>query len=124
MGWKVSFISEHNIVETAFFGTMKKSELDDAIKATLEECASRKVLKILADCSGLQGGHSLFDLYEKINVLNEMGLDKNIREALIMPEEQLQQDKIEFWELALGNKGFTVRAFYSRKDAIDWLAGQ
>jgi hypothetical protein len=121
MGWDVSYLEDLKIIETKFFGYIKKPELFTAIESSIAEAGKRETKKFLSDCSNLAGGHSLFDLYEKANEIFAAGVPKDLKEAIILPTQSIQQDKTEFWKTVTNNLGYNVRIFQSREEALEWL---
>ncbi|MDD5361932.1 MAG: hypothetical protein PHN88_07345 [Ignavibacteria bacterium] len=121
MAWQVKYLEDLQIIETIFSGYMKKQELFAAIESAIAESQKMNATKFLSDCSCLEGGHSLFDLYEKANELFSSGLSKNLKEAIILPALSIQHDKVDFWKTVSNNLGFNVRVFQDRDEAIEWL---
>lgn len=121
MTWRIEFDAEHGIVETLYSGWMSPSELKDAVEATLSVAREHAAMRYLSDCAGLQGGHSVFDLYGIVDFLESCGFSRLSKEAVIFPQLEHAAREVEFWETSSKNRGFNVRLFNDRDSAIAWL---
>ncbi len=121
MGWKIKLHRDFNIIETTFDGDMQKEELGNAVTASIQAVLENKSARLLADCTGLTGGHSLFDLYENAGNIPVTFMQKEFREAVLMPTSAGARGNVEFWETVTTNLGFKVKIFENRDKALEWL---
>ncbi|MGZ8218160.1 hypothetical protein [Methylomagnum sp.] len=123
MPWQIIFQADARIVETVYSGVVKPDELMAACKATLAFARENSAILFLGDCMALQGGHSVFDLYAIVDVLETHGFPRAGKEALLFPPLELSDvsRNIDFWETACGNRGYVVRVFHDREAALRWL---
>ena len=61
MPWSVSVDETTHIVTTVYAGVLPPAVLRDAIAATLAACLEKHCIRLLADCSALDGGHSVME---------------------------------------------------------------
>jgi hypothetical protein len=121
MPWSVEFRHDLNIVETRYEGILRPDELRTAIEKTLELSVKENALLFLGDCSRLEGGHSVVDLYAMVDMVEVSGVAHGLREAIIMPSLASPAKDVLFWETAAMNRGFHVRVFPDRDQALAWL---
>lgn len=121
MPWRVIVCPDHPIVETSYSGLLTPSELTSAVHETLAAAEQEGVNRLLADCTTLEGGHSVVDLYTLAKEVAERGIMWTIREAVLLPRRPDAGEKVRFWETTCINRGFTVRLFDDRQAALDWL---
>lgn len=121
MPLKIELHPKHAFVEASFSGKLTADELSAAIHELLRFALAHDVFHLLADCTRLEGGHSLFDLYGMIGVLLESGHAHKIREAIVLPLQPEAIEKVAFWETACLNRGIHVRVFAAHQDAQNWL---
>jgi hypothetical protein len=124
MPWSVSYSDELDAVLTVYAGALPANALSEAIEATITLAQERGTTRFLGDCSGLQGGHSIGDLYDLANLLEAFGLGRGVREAIILPQLSAQAQDVHFWETICLNRGYTVRVFATMLEAQGWLVGQ
>lgn len=121
MPWHASLLPDHPIVETRYSGELSATELGAAAGATLELAKTHGTNLFLADCTALVGGHSVFDLYFLADTIRANGFTKMLREAVLLPTLPAPTHNVEFWKTTAINRGFDVRLFSDRADALGWL---
>lgn len=119
MPWNVVAHPELPIVETTYAGILTGHDLAMAASETLQIAASLGRNRLFADCSTLEGGHSIFDLFSISDQTNLGAL--GLREAILQPSLASTLETIRFWETACMNRGIQVRIFADRDEAMRWL---
>lgn len=123
MPWHINVHSDLPIIETCYEGILSPSELAEAVEQTLAIARAREEQFLLADCTTLIGGHSLFDLYALVDVLLASGIAQTLKEAILFSEMTEAAEKVKFWETTCLNRGIQVRIFTDRQSALEWLMG-
>lgn len=124
MPWEVNLHPKYPLIEASFGGVLTPEELSAALGEILNLADSHQVYHVLADCSGLEGGHTPIDLYGMVDVLIASGLAHKVREALVLPMRPEAIERATFWETACVNRGICVRIFSNRHEAMDWLISE
>jgi hypothetical protein len=124
MAWHIIHHPPLGVIETLYSGELTPDELYAAAQAALALGQEHSVLRFLGDCTGLQGGHSVIDLYGVLELLQAAGFAPPMREALLMPAtpDAAMSEEVAFWQNACLNRGVEVRIFHERAAALDWLA--
>jgi len=120
MPWTLTLHADAGYIETVYAGQLTPAELNASVQENLRVAQRESLYRFLSDCSTLQGGHSILDLYAVTDQLDVLR-GKSTREALLMPQLEAMQKDVRFWEDACVNRGFTVRVFRAREPALDWL---
>ncbi len=120
MPWRVDIPLEASLVETTYSGVLTPPELSDAVRETLRVAETSGLKRFLADCTSLEGGHSILDLYALVDSIakDATGIDK---EAVLLPSLPAAAEDVRFWETACFNRGLNVRVFVDRESAREWL---
>lgn len=123
MAWQIIYHPQLGVIETLYSGELTPDELYAAAQASLGLGAEHSAWLFLGDCTGLQGGHSVVDLYGVLELFQVVGFAPPMREALLMPEgpDSAMSEEVAFWETACLNRGVEVRIFHERAAALDWL---
>ena len=121
MPWKAKYNDKHNFVELVYLGKVTPQELHQALVAAVSLSKENNTQLFLADCTEMEGGHSVIDLYSLISLYDNIGLKLGMREALLMPSMQSPKADVEFYETACLNKGYNVRIFTDLDSAVKWL---
>ncbi len=124
MTWHAKYCPELGIVETCYEGRISKDELQAAARHTLQLGQQHETNWFLGDCTNLQGGHSIIDLYGLVELLAAHEVSPRFREAILLPGLQASVRDVEFWETACWNRGITVRLFDQREAALKWLINE
>lgn len=109
------------IVCVSYVGTVSPDGLHEVFLRALAAGEEHKTRSFLADVSQLNGGHSIIDLMDIVMRLESAGIDRRIREAIVVQENALIGPNAGFYETACRNRGFNCRVFTSRADAVAWL---
>ena len=117
----VQYLDKPNIIEIVYDGVISPQELIDAAKDAIRESKDHGSKLILADCTRLEGGHSIADLLDLILLFRELGIDRSYREAIVLPSLAHQLGNVEFFETACLNRGYNVRLFGTREAGMGWL---
>lgn len=121
MAWHIVYLPDVHAVETQFVGTLSAADLADCVISALEEARVRGTRCFLCDATRLVGGHSVFDLFSLADTLHTLGIPAGAREAIVLPFAADRAQDAAFWENACINRGFEVRCFGHRGDALAWL---
>ena len=112
------------MIETSYIGNLTAAELAEAVAGSVALAKKHKIDHFLGDCSELLGGHSVLDLFSKLEqIINESDF-LSLKEALILPTCLEAAEKFRFWETACRNRGMNVQTFVDRRSAVKWLLEQ
>jgi hypothetical protein len=115
------FIGENKYIEILYSGNVSNDELIDAVLKAKVLSEENGTNVFLADCSNMSGGHSIIDLYNLILLYEQLGLSRTLREAILLPAMPDTIENVRFYETASLNRGYTVRLFENREEALGWL---
>ena len=121
MPWNTSYLAAADAVLTVYSGVLDPAVLHEAVRSTLALARQQNTMRFLADCSTLEGGHSVVDLYELAKLVAASGAPPGLREAIVMPQLAEAASDVRFWETTCRNRGFTVRVFATMAEASAWL---
>ena len=121
MPYKVETGSEPERIEIKYSGTVSDSEYKSDIAEFIKFNSEKRCLLVLTDLREMKVTPSFLNVYASINMFEKMGIDTRTSEALIIPRNKFVEDNVKFYENACQNRGYNVRIFYNREDAITWL---
>lgn len=110
-----------DILETVYQGMVNPAELESAVKATLTEATREPLRRFLGDCTALDGGHSLGDLYAIVSRLERSPRPPGMREAILAPYRESMAKEVRAYETMCLNRGIVVKVFLDRAEALAWL---
>ena len=122
MPWNVEYNSELGIVQGSYVGRVTADEFKEATIKAIGLAKDNNTNLFLIDDSEYEGGASLFGLFELPDLHVEMEADRSSRAALILPSSgTVASEDARFYETLCLNRGWQVKVFSKRQDAIDWL---
>ena len=119
MPCQIRLRNNQSYVEATYSGALKQSELEQAAFKILEFMKEEGTMLLLADCSDIKGGHSVFDLYALSDWLKATA--PHIKEAVVLPTLPLASENVKFWETTCRNRGLMVCIFNDCRSALEWL---
>lgn len=123
MPWTIHFNPATQTVELAYTGVVSPKDLQEALVAALDLATKNQTSLFLADCTKMVGGHSVADLYFLISLFESSGFKREIKEAILLPSLQSSVEDVYFYETTCLNRGYNVKLFKKRDDALAWLKG-
>lgn len=121
MAWAANYNHDQNLVELIYKGTVSPADLHEALLAAAKLARENNSILFLADCTDMEGGHSVIDLYGLISLYESVGLQLKMKEALLLPSMKSPKEDVKFYETACLNKGFNVKVFSQKEKALIWL---
>lgn len=121
MPFKIEIHPNPERIECTYYGKVTEEELRLAIREFMEKGGGTDLLLVLTDCLGMTASPSVLDVYERINMYEKLGIDTETKEAILIPSDQVVMENVKFYETACLNRGYNVRIFEKKEDAIKWL---
>jgi hypothetical protein len=117
-----SWITEsEGYVESVYAGVVRPDELEQAVLRAVDLARKSGIFRFYTDLTGLAGGHSVGDLFALIAGLEQQGLPRTLREAIVLSGTSLAAKEVQFYEDACRNRGWNIRIFPDRESALTWL---
>lgn len=125
MPWCAKILADVPVIETFYSGILTPAELNAAAQETLVLARAHGTNLLLGNCTALEGGHSIVDLFRLAEDLAKSGVGRTLKEAVLPPVAPGEAVKhVQFWETICRNRGIRVRVFADRQAALDWLIGK
>ena len=122
MGVDIYYRKDLNYVEIIYNGDIAHKDLIAAFETAFKTGIENNTMVYLADCSHLTGGHTVFDLYNLLDLYEENNVPHSLKEAIIIPDMDSLVEKVEFYEIAASNRGYNIKLFRTKDEALLWLS--
>jgi hypothetical protein len=122
MPWHCRYIPDIEVIETPYESRVSLQELLDAQDAEIALGREKGTRRFLSDCSRLEGGHSIMDQYALVDRVYGLGVSHVLAEAILVPAAEAVLEMLKFRALAAQNRGYAVRLFTRRDEALAWLS--
>ena len=123
MTWKVEYSDKLQIVVLTYSGETTGEDIKKAAVARIALGRQKGVTKYLIDTREVQTESlATFDIYDVPNEIypNEH-VDRASQIAIIRPKLPMARRMVKFFEDACVNRGWLVRTFADRDNAVKWL---
>jgi hypothetical protein len=117
----VQFLEPEQIVESVYAGVVVAAEFERSVELAIELARSRASFRFLSDLTALDEGPSPGDLFAMIRLLENRGLPRTLREALVVTPDSPDPGDARFYEDVCRNRGWDIRIFPDRTSALAWL---
>ena len=121
MPWRVHYHPDQMIVEAAYWGDTSATDIRDATIEAIKTVKKQQATRGLVDCLKQTSTASIVDLYDLPELYEEQGLTRSIRIAFVEPTKPELRDLAEFYDNVCVNRGWHLRRFATRDDAVNWL---
>jgi hypothetical protein len=121
MPWHAHIVPGVPVIETSYSGVLSAQDVAAAIEQTLALVRAHGITLLLADCTTLEGGHSIVDLFSFVQSIASAEGAESLKEALLLPGLAAAAQNVRFWETACVNRGINSRIFSDRSSALEWL---
>ena len=118
MEYTIEAMHEKNYIRAIYKGEFESSEWDLARQEVDKLVLEHGITNILVDASGLVRNPTILNLFSTLKALPDRGGRKRRNAIIIRPD----QEKIAiFLENISINRGFTLKYFFTREEALAWL---
>ena len=118
---KTDYIEELKIIESIFGEKVTIEEMKTKASEAVELGVQKGTNLFLVDCTHLKKGGSIVQLYSIGDYYEKLDIGLGTKQAVVLSEAVEPQRDIRFYETAIRNRGYDVRVFADRSEAIAWL---
>ena len=118
----LEYNSKLHIIEIVHTGLTPVANLTAVTTKGIELTKEKNIFDVLIDATEIELVTSLCDIFNlPAKQYVEESLDHRIRIGLVQPKLTKEKEDAQFYETACINRGWFVKTFSNRNDAIDWL---
>ncbi len=121
MTWQVDYLAEQQVVAATVSATVGIQEISEMVARGLAVAAERATGAILIDARQMRLDALTTELYRLPGIVEELGLTRSHRVAVVIADDSEQMDSFLFVETVFFNRGFPVRLFTEVTAALKWL---
>lgn len=121
MVYRVDYDADSGIVFSEFEGVVLPDEVMAKVRRCLAVAAEHDATRFVTDCTRAELRLSGFDVIRAAEALESRVDTDRFNLALVLPDDEIQQQILFFFETVFMNRGGTVEIFATRSDAIHWL---
>ncbi len=104
-----------------YLGEVTSKDLLDAVAEAAKLSQDSGLLLFLADCSRMSVGHSELVLRQVLTIIEQSKIPPAFKEAILLPKAGTPVESASLYETTARNRGYNVRLFENKEDALKWL---
>ena len=117
--FKVKYDGSIDCIRTHLEGELNRTIVGAFFSEVARVARANQCNRILSDLRNAIVGASLLDIYEEAGLLQERGIRRTDRRAVVVSRDD---GAYSFWETACFNQGFdNVRIFHDYDEAENWV---
>ena len=124
MAWKVEPDAEHGFIHTIYSGIVTKNDIVDSLTETLKMLSGKGPQKFLSEWIDATSTLTTAEIYAIPGEWETSDINRGSILALVVRNNAQSQQDAKFYENTCVNRGWRVRIFTKRNDAIAWLIKQ
>lgn len=124
MTWTVEYDQEFHVVVLTYTDECSGKDFRDASRKRIAVATEVECSNTLIDATYLECGSSTtYDVFEIVSTeYPRAGSRNDWRIAITIPKSEKAHRQVDFYENACVNRGWKVKKFATREEAIDWLS--
>jgi hypothetical protein len=123
VAWSVSRNDLTGVIEITYRGTIAMEQVIDSTAEALAIAEGEGPQLFLSDLSDARSELSVIEIYSIPAQWEQLKANRGNRVAVVVPESAADPVDARFYENVSRNRGWLVRVFKERKEALEWLTG-
>jgi hypothetical protein len=123
MNFIQKLVKDLEIIETVLLEGISLDQIHLGVTRAVQLSSQTGFRKFLVDARSANPGLSLFHVFSFPELYDSLKLSRSSRIALLPPQSKRGMDMADFFETVCSNRGWTVKFFSAREQAVNWLVG-
>lgn len=121
MAWSIKCHAASGMIELVFAGNVTGPEMREATSWSIALMKKQDIKNILVNTIDQGKVLSTMDIYNLPGQYEKEGLTRQSRVAFLPSHESAVKEQAQFYANVCVNRGWMVRLFENREDAMQWL---
>ena len=123
MPYTIDFLEDEGIVIIENIGELTYADWVKQSQEVLELGRKKNVGLFLVHFTHLTVQATTFELFDFPALYERIGAPKTNRVAVLLTEDAAINEDIRFYETVCRNRGWSIRVFSHKDEAVEWLLG-
>lgn len=124
MTWRIDYNAELGVMDCVYSDHVSAAEFEAGTLKTIALAKQHRTHLILIDDSELTSAVSTMEIYEMPRFYAGTDANRKSKWAIILPPGGQIREDVKFYATMCLNRGWYLKAFDDRKEAIDWLLNE
>lgn len=121
MPFKVEMKDGGLLLEVVYEGTFQAEDLRDSTVEIVDTLIAKGIQRLLLDCHAAHFNVPTLAVYQLPELYEAKGLSRQVRAAVVKPQDGYHLEIFEFYEDVCRNRGYFVMLFDDNASARQWL---
>jgi hypothetical protein len=121
MRWTIESKDDDQLLEVAYQGAFGAEDLRAATVEIVDVLLKKGMLRLLLDCHDAHFNVPTVAVYQLPELYDAKGLSRQVRAAVVRPQDGYHVEIFEFYEDVCRNRGYFVMLFDDADTARQWL---
>ena len=124
MAYDLRIIKNKKIIEIRNSGEITNEDMITETQEVIKLQHEKNIVLILTEFVSVKVDASLSDVFQFPEMYEQMGMDRKTRIAVLVSEIEVNNEELDFYETICINRGWTIKIFIDKKEAIEWLLSE
>jgi hypothetical protein len=124
MSWKSEIKDTGLLLEVTYQGDFAAEELRASTLSIVDELLAKNIQRLLLDCHQAHFNVPTVAVYQLPELYDAKGLSRQVRAAVVKPQDGYHLEIFEFYEDVCRNRGYFVQLFDDDSSARAWLRSE
>ena len=121
MTWDVRYLDDTNIIYIVNKGASTNQDYEEQTIKALELAKEHNTHLFLTDNSEATNKAAILEIFYLPALYDKLGAYKINKLGVIVPNTPYKNEDYKFYETLCKNRGWNVKLFHDKDDAIEWL---
>jgi hypothetical protein len=121
MAYEIKLIKDKRIIEIENKNEITNEDMITQTKEVIILQHEKHIFSILADFASVRVNTNISDVFQFPELYEQMGMDHKSKIAVFVSDIEIKTEELQFYETICLNRGWNIKIFLDRKDAIKWL---
>ena len=122
MPWSMEATDDGRILKVTYSGAFGSDELGSITERILLTMVEKKIGRVLLDCGEAHFDVPVLNVYKLPDRYDSHGIARGeVRAGVVKPKDGYRAELFEFYEDVCRNRGYFVKLFETRDEALGWL---
>ncbi len=121
MSYEIRFMEENEVVVIENKGELTYDELVKQTQEAIKLGQGKNSRLFLTNFSNVKVQAQTMELFDFPKIYEQLGMTRTSRIAVVVSEIELKTEELYFYETICLNRGWNIKIFLQRDQALDWL---
>ena len=124
MAYEIKLIKNKRIIEVKNSGKITNEDMIAQTQEVIKLQHEKNMFLILTEFAAVKVDVNISDVFQFPELYEQMGLDRKSKIAVLVSEIEIKAEELNFYETICLNRGWQIKIFLKKKEAIEWLLSE